>query len=163
MTLYDLTGKYKVLQDMAMDPDVDKQVLEDTMEALDGEFEVKADNYAKIITCIDSNINGAEKEIARLTARVKMLKGNRETLKTNLEFNMREIGKTKFKTDLFSFSIQKNGGLQPLVIDDPEKIPEEYLVPQPPVPDNSAIREYLAEHVAEWAHLAPRGEKLRIR
>lgn len=163
MVLYELTEKYKILEEMIYDPEVDEQVLKDTMDAVWGEIEIKADSYAKIIAGIDAYIKGAENEVARLTARAKTMKERREALKANLEFCMRETGKTKFRTELFSFNIQKNGGLQPLVIDEPEKIPEEYLIPQPAVPNNTAIRQFLSEHVAEWAHLAPRGESLRIR
>ena len=77
---------------------------------------------------------------------------------------MRQIGKTKFKTALFSFNIQKNGGVEPLVIDGAiDDIPGRYLIPQPPIPDNEAIRALLAEKQVEWAHLEPRGESLRIR
>ena len=65
---------------------------------------------------------------------------------------------------LFSFNIQKNGGLQPLVIDGLlEDIPGRFLIPQPPVPNNEAIRALLENKAVEWAHLEPRGESLRIR
>ena len=100
----------------------------------------------------------------RLFARRKALENRRKRLMENLEANMREIGRTKFKTALFSFNIQKNGGLQPLVIDwAVEDIPGRYLIPQPPVPDNVKIRKLLEEKSVEWAHLEPRGESLRIR
>ena len=36
-----------------------------------------------------------------------------------------------------------------------------YLVPQPPVPNNEAIRKLLDEKQVDWAHLEPRGESLR--
>ena len=96
--------------------------------------------------------------------RRKSLENRSELLKNNLEANMRYIGKTKFRTALFSFNIQKNGGLQPLVIDGLiEDIPGKYLIAQEPVPDNKAIRELLKDKQVEWAHLEPQGESLRIR
>lgn len=96
--------------------------------------------------------------------RRKGLEDRQKWLKDNLEANMREIGKTKFKTALFSFNIQKNGGLQPLVIDGViDDIPGRFLIPQDPVPNNEAIRSLLAEKQVDWAHLEPRGESLRIR
>lgn len=96
--------------------------------------------------------------------RRKGLEDRQKWLKDNLEANMREIGKTKFKTALFSFNIQKNGGLQPLIIDGAiDDIPGRFLIPQDPVPNNEAIRSLLAEKQVDWAHLEPRGESLRIR
>lgn len=164
MRLYELTEQYKALEDMAYDPEVDEQVLKDTMEGLWGEIEEKADGYAKIISGMKYDIEALKAEEERLNARRKALESRVKCLKDNLEFNMREMGKTKFKTDLFSFNIQKNGGLQPLVIDGClDDIPGRFLIPQPPVPNNEAIRSLLAEKQVEWAHLEPRGESLRIR
>ena len=113
---------------------------------------------------MQGDIEALKAEENRLVARRKALENRQQALKSNLEANMREIGKTKFKTALFSFNIQKNGGLQPLVIDGLlEDIPGKYLVPQSPVPNNEAIRKLLDEKQVDWAHLEPRGESLRIR
>ena len=164
MNLYELTEQYLTLQEMAYDPEVDEQVFQDTMEGLWGEIEDKADGYARIITGMKADIESLRNEELRLAARRKSLELRSQQLKDNLEANMREMGKTKFKTALFSFNIQKNGGLQPLVIDGLiEDIPGRFLIPQPPVPNNEAIRSLLAEKQVEWAHLEPRGESLRIR
>lgn len=163
-TLYELTEQFQALQDMAYDPEVDEQTLKDTMEGLWGEIEDKADGYAKIIFGINADIEKLQEEERRLKARRQSLENRAKWLKDNLESNMREMGKTKFKTALFSFNIQKNGGLEPLVItgliDD---IPGKYLIPQPPKPDSEKIRALLAEKQVDWAHLEPRGESLRIR
>lgn len=162
--LHELTEQYQILQELAYDPEVDEQVLKDTMEGIWGEIEEKADGYAKIILGMKSDIEELRKEEERLAARRKHLESRSKYLKDSLEFNMREIGKTKFKTALFSFNIQKNGGLQPLVIDGLiEDIPGRFLIPQDPVPNNEAIRKLLAEKQVDWAHLEPRGESLRIR
>lgn len=164
MRLYELTEQYQALQDMAYDPEVDEQTLRDTMEAIWGEIEEKADGYAKIIMGMKSDIEILREEERRLTDRRRNLEARQKWLKDNLEANMREIGKTKFKTALFSFNIQKNGGLEPLVIDGLiEDIPGRFLIPQDPVPNNEAIRKLLAEKQVDWAHLEPRGESLRIR
>lgn len=164
MKLYELTEQYKDLQDMAYDPDVDERTLRDTMEAVWGEIEEKADGYAKIILGMKSDIEALKEEEDRLSARRKRLEDRSKWLKENLMANMQEIGKTKFKTTLFSFSIQKNGGKEPLVIDgNIDDIPGKFLVPQPPVVNGDAIRELLAEKQVDWAHLEPRGVHLGIR
>ena len=92
-----------------------------------------------------------------LENRSKWLK---DTLQANLEF----IGKTKFKTELFSFSVSSNGGKQPLVItDNLGEIPGKYLIPQDPVVDKDAVRELLKDKEVEWAKLEPYGKHLNIR
>ena len=81
-------------------------------------------------------------------------------MKEALQNAMFITGKTKFKTDLFSFNIQKNPPR--LVIDRPEEIPEEYLIPQEPKIDTSAIKEALKRQELPFAHLE-QSESLRIR
>ncbi len=163
-SLYELTESYQILMDMVYDPEVDEQTVRDTMEGLWGEIEDKADGYAKILAEMRADMEILRQEELRLNARRKELETRSQWLKDNLEANMRAIGKTKFKTALFSFAIQKNGGLQPLVIDGLiEDIPGRFLIQQAPVPNNEAIRRLLAEKQVDWAHLEPRGESLRIR
>ena len=164
MKLYELTEEYQALQEMVYDPEVDEQTLKDTMEAVWGEIEEKADGYAKIIFGIKADVEKLQAEERRLNARRQRLENRAKWLKDNLEANMREVGKTKFKTALFSFNIQKNGGVEPLVITGAlEDIPGKYLIQQPPVVNNEAVRRLLAERPVDWAHLEPRGESLRIR
>ena len=163
-SLYELTEQYAAVRDMLFDEDVDEQVINDTLESIEGAIEVKADNYAKIIRTMDASIKALKDEEQRLSGRRKALEERQKWLKDTLEANMRYTGKMKFKTPLFSFSIQKNGGLEPLVITgELEDIPGRYLIQQPPIPDNMKIRKLLEEQPVEWAHLEPRGESLRIR
>jgi hypothetical protein len=81
-------------------------------------------------------------------------------MKEALQNAMFITGKTKFKTDLFNFNIQKNPPR--LVIDKPEEVPEEYLIPQEPKIDTKAIKEILKEHKLPFARLE-QSESLRIR
>ena len=82
-------------------------------------------------------------------------------LKSNLFNCMKITGKTKFTTNLFSFSIAKNGGKQALTIDG--DVPEEYtktIVEN----DTFKIRQALENgKKLSFAHLEPKGESLRIR
>lgn len=163
--LYELTDAYETVINMLYDDEIDEQVVIDTLEGIEGEFEAKADNYAKLLKNINSDIKAIKEEEERLYARRKTLENRATRLKDTLEANMKVIGKTKFKTELFSFNIQKNGGKQPLVIDvlDVNDIPKEYLIPQDPIPNNELIRAMLEIKNLPWAHLEPRGESLRIR
>ena len=106
MKLYELTEQFLALQELVYDPEVDDQTLQDTMDGLWGEIEEKADGYAKIITGMKADIEALKAEENRLAARRKALENRQQALKNNLEANMREMGKTKFKTALFSFNIQ---------------------------------------------------------
>ena len=109
-SLYELTEQYAAVRDMLFDEDVDEQVINDTLESIEGAIEVKADNYAKIIREMNATAAVIKQEEVRLAARRKSLENRSAALKDRLEENMRFIDKKKFKTDLFSFNIQTNGG-----------------------------------------------------
>lgn len=159
-TLYELTGQYRELLEMAESEELDKQLLEDTFAALEGEIEIKADGYAKVIRELEGKAELLKSEIDRLSNRKSAIENNIKAMKETLQNAMYITGKTKFKTNLFSFNIQKNP--PKLVIDKPEEVPAEFLIPQEPKIDNKAIKEILATTELPFAHLE-QSESLRIR
>lgn len=96
-----------------------------------------------------------------MTARKKSLENNAAAIKDRIFDAMKTTGKEKFKTTLFSFSIGKNP--VKLVIDDGEKIPRKYLIPQPAKVDNAKLKEDLkAGKKCKYAHLE-QTERLTIK
>ena len=164
MKLYEITEQYMQLLDFAEDPDIDPQVLADTMESIEGEFEDKADGYAKVLLALDADAEAIKSEIDRLQGRKKALENNSKRIKENLQRAMILCDKRKFKTTLFSFNIQKNA--PSVVIDETDifKIPQEYIVFKDPEVNKTAIRDALKAGVdlEGIAHLQ-QGESLRIR
>jgi hypothetical protein len=149
---------------MLTDEEIDKQLILDTLESVDGEFEIKAENYAKIIKNLESEIAAIKEEEARLAARRRSRENNIQLLKNNLEASMKKTGKTKFKTSLFNFSIAKNGGKAPLKIDVPvDLIPLEYFRRTERELNNELIRNDLDAGKIDFAHYEDRGESLRIK
>lgn len=164
MRLYELAEQWDDVYNMLEDGETDEQVIFDTLESIEGEIEDKADNYAKIIRNLQASVDVLKAEEERLYQRRKSIENHIQRLKDNLQANLEFIGKTKFKTDLFSFSVAKNGGKQPLSItDNLDEIPGKYLIPQPPKVNNDAVRELLKEKTVDWAHLEPYGRHLNIR
>lgn len=105
--LYKMTGDLLHLMNYLYDEDVDEDQLIKACEEIELEIEDKADGYAKIIKDMDGAINKLDAEEKRLKNRKAALKNRQAFLKKNLESSMKAIGKTEFKTDLFSFNIQK--------------------------------------------------------
>lgn len=160
-TLYELTDQMQQLLEMGTDPSIDEQTFLDTFEALEGEIEDKADGYAKVIAELNGMTETIDKEIDRLKTKKQTIANNIDRMKRNLASSMVITGKRKFKTDLFSFAIQKNP--PSLVIDDPKKVPQMFLVPQDPKIDTASIKEKLkAGEELDFAHLT-QTESLRIR
>lgn len=159
--LYELKENWKKISNMLYEEEIDEQCILDTLESIEGEIEDKADSYAIIIKELSADAEACKQEKLRLEARQKSFENRAKILKTKLEETMRETGKTDFKTSLFNFKIQKNGGLEPLwTTEDLRLIPWDFLKKEP---DNTKIRELLQTQQVSWAKLEERGESLRIR
>lgn len=144
MNIYELTDKYKVLE-MAVRINPDNEELKVEYEKITDDVETKAENYAKIIKNLEAEQKALMDESKRLSDRAGVIKNNIKSLKDNLMWSMEQTNKTKFKTDLFAFSISKNGGLAPLEVSvGVDELPEE-LRKVTVEPDTTAIRKYIEE------------------
>ncbi len=161
-TLYEITGDYlRLLEMLEEEENIDPQAFKDTLEGIEGEFEIKADGYARVLKELNAEADKYNAEIQHMAARRDSINNRGKMLKQHLYDSMKATGKLKFKTDLFSFGIQKNGGVQPMEIVPDVTIPDEYCRKEP---DNAKIREAL-KNGAElpFAVLKERGEHLSIR
>lgn len=162
-TIYELTDDFLRLLEMAEDPETDPQAFTDTLEGLEYEIEVKAENYAKVIKQLDSDAAGLDAEIKRLQAKKSAIANSQDRMKKTLEGAMIATGKVKFKTDLFSFNIQKNPPSVELDEEHLELIPIEYLIPQDPKPDKKRMLAELKEGKELGFARLKQTESLRIR
>ena len=162
MTLYDISEQFMQLLEMAEDPDVDPEVLEATMEGLQGDFEDKADGYATVIASIKGDAAMLKEEIDRLTNRKRTMENNVKRMLQALENSMRLIGLQKFKTTRFSYNIQKNPASVVLDVD-PSALPADYLIPQEPKVDKAKIKEDLKAGIDIGVAHLENTESLRIR
>ena len=160
-TLYSLTNDWLELLTLLEDG-ADEDVINDTLEGLDYEIEVKAEGYAKLIRQLESDAAGLKSEIQRMSDRKKALENNVKRLKDNLQKAMEITGKEKFKTDLFSFGIQNNPPSFRMDAASVYDIPDEFLIYKEPEIDTVKAKKFLKENKAEWGHLE-QGRSLRIR
>lgn len=162
--IYEIASDWFRVQEMMEDPEIDPQTLADTFEAIDGELEIKAENYAKVMKNLEGDIAAIKAEIDRLTSKKKTIENNIKNMKATLQNVMEVTGKTKFKTELFSFGIQKNA--PSVVIDEQyiENIPERFLKYSDPAINKTAIKEAIqnGENLEGLAHLESKNS-LRIR
>ena len=161
-TLYELGQEWERVYEMLLDPEIPEEAVFDTIESIEGVMDIKADSYAKIIKNMDGDVETIGAEIKRLQARKKAIENGQKRMKDALENMMRSTGRLKFKTALFSFGIQKNGGKLPLVFTKDQPVPAEWL--KPGDPDDEKIRKHLeAGNQLDFATIGERGESLRIR
>ena len=159
-SLYVIAEQFRQVAEMienAAETGEDLEVLNDTLEAIGGEFEVKAENIAFIIK--NNDLKKAEfaarravfeKEAETIKSKETALENANERLKKYLCDGMIAVGKQKFKTDNFSFWTKAS---TPKVVVT-GVVPMDYLKVPEPQPDKTAIGKALKEGQSfEWAHL----------
>lgn len=146
--------------EMAEDID-DEQAFNDTLEGIVGEFNEKADGYAKVIAQLKADAESVGTEIKRLQERKEKLLGNADRIKKHLLDAMVATNNTKFSTTLFNFSVHNNP--PKVVIDDEALIPTEYKkVKTIEEVDKTALKEFLKSNSCLYAHLE-QGQSLTIK
>lgn len=160
MNLYEITAVYQRLQNEIENG----EDYEGILAVIDDELEAKADGYARVIRNMEAQVEAFKTEEKRIAEKRRMLEAGIEKLKKNLFDSMKKTKKEKFKTELFSFSIQKNGGADPVIVDvDTSDLPDD-LVQITEKPDLKAIAAYIKETGdITYAHFGERGESLRIK
>lgn len=168
MRLYEITGEMLALQELLENPLDDEDVLKDTLEAVQGEYEFKLESYCKVIKNLEADIVGIKAEVDRLSGKRKVLENNIDRLKKAMFDSMKATNTPKVKGQLFTVAIQKNGGVIPINYDKNDKnitanLPDQ-LVNIVETPNLEAIRELLeAGKVVDGFTLGERGESIRIK
>ena len=157
MNLYELSIAFQEVQNMDLDP----EVMKDTLDSIGGTFENKAENMAKLIRNLESDRLAYKEEEDRLKTKRQAVENKLEWLKTYLKDCMKLTGKTKFKSGVFKFSIQKN----PVSVNITNKkiLPEDYLIPQPPKVNNTTLKKALKDGIEVPGAELKLTEGLRIR
>lgn len=160
--LYELTSDLLVLQEMLED-NIDDQCLLDTLEGVQGEYEIKLESYCKVIKNLEADMDALKSEAKRLTDKRKVLENNVERLKKAMYDSMKATNTDKVKGQLFTVAIQRNGGKLPVIVDvETSELPDE-LVKITESPDLEAIAKLLEQGESPLAHFGERGESLRIK
>lgn len=155
-TLYELKEMYLNLMDL----DLEGEELGKALENIDDEIEAKAENYAGLIKNLEAEAEAYKKEIERMSKIKKSLESRASLLKSNLEQAMIELDKKKFKTNLFSFNIQRNApGIKIL---DEDKIPKEFIEYEKRIKKND-LKKAIKEGLETDAAILVESESLRIR
>ena len=157
MNLYELSLAFQEVQNMELDP----EVMKDTLDSIEDAIENKAENIAKLVRNLESDVSAYKEEEDRLKTKRQATENKVKWLKTYLEDNMKLTGKTKFKSGMFNFSIQKNP--VSVNITNENILPEDYLIPQPPKVDKTSLKEALKNGIEVPGVELKQTEGLRIR
>lgn len=137
MNLYEITGEVLQLQEMLVN-DPENEYVQDTLEALEGELNIKSEAYCKVIKNMEGNLESIKSEIDRLSKKKKNLENSVSRLKQALFNAMQVTGTDKIKGDLFTLRIQNNALSLPKDLDI-NRVPIQYLKEQPPIIDRKEL------------------------
>lgn len=159
-TLFEIVDDYQNLYELATDPDTDPEVFNDTLEAIKGTLEVKSSGYVNVIKQLEMEAKQADEVSEMFKAKAEVRKNNIKRMKEMLKSALEATNQESLTAGAYTIKLQKNGGVQPLVIDGnvPQNMTKVIVEP-----DNAKIREYLKDHSCEWAHLEERGKHIVIK
>ena len=160
-TLMKLSSDMKAVYEM-LETETDKQLINDTLEALEGDFSYKLEGCACVYDRIKAECESAQKKANAWNDISKTLENNMIRLNDYMKMCMENAGIKEIETNMHRFKIVKNGGKLPLKIDG--GVPENFIKTEvKQSPDNDKIREALDNGEAlTFAHYGDRGTHLKI-
>ena len=142
--LYELTEEISALQDLITDGECTQEQIADTLDALNGEFEEKCINVAKVIKGIECDVAAIKQERTRLAEREKTISGRIDSLKQYLKSHMEQNDIKKIEWPMFTISIR--AGSPVVNVTDESLIPDEFMKVETKVnPDKVSIKKAYKE------------------
>lgn len=145
-SLYDLTGDYakfaEYMEQVELEPEM-QEALEDALNNLGEDIEIKLENYANIIKNFESDIAGLKAEEERLAKKRKAMENSIKNMKQRMTEAMIRTGKVDIKGELFKFKVQANPPAVVMDVNYIEDVPEKHLIAQDPKIDKKKLAEDL--------------------
>jgi hypothetical protein len=124
LTLYQITDRYQEALLLLSDPELPPEVVNDTLDAIEGEFENKALAVAAFIGNLELEAAAVHEVEDRMTKRRKALEGRAESLRGYLHFHMERLELKQLKSAELTVKIKRNPPR--VVIDNETLLPDEY-------------------------------------
>lgn len=169
MKLYEITDQYATVLDMLESGDPEVQgAAQDTLEAIQGEFDDKVDSIACLIKELKAEAEAIKAEKDRLAKREKTKKSEIEWLTGYILAQMEAVGKDKLETARNVVSVRKSA---PAVkIPDEEKFllwavfdHEQFVRQKGPEIDRAAVKEALKRGVEVPGAYLEQGRSVTIK
>ena len=161
--LFNVVGQYREVYEMLTDPEVDEQVVNDTLEGLMGEIEVHAAGLIPVLDRIDMEIETCKKHKDEWAAAEKIRKNRKARLTDLIKNAMVSIGKNEIQAGDVTFKLQNAGGKLPLIVDENATVPERFtkiIIEN----DNELIRKALDDgEDLDFARFGERSKVLKIK
>ena len=108
MTLYGIKETYAQLLECIENDEIPEEAIQDTLEAVEGEFTEKVDNIACLIKNLKAESEAIKQEYKNLMARNRAKENRIEALTNYLTESLQSVGKTKLETARNKLSFRKS-------------------------------------------------------
>jgi len=161
--LRDITSDLREVQEMAENGEVIDKAIADTLDAIGGEFQQKAENIGHVLIENDATKKMYKDEIARLQDRLKVLENGDKRLREYILGNMELAGIKTIKGDFVTLTAAQ--GREIVIIDNEDEVPDEFVdVVTVTKPLKRKIQQKIASgEPVPGAHLERTATSLRIR
>lgn len=125
-TLNEIDGMIYNIQQLIQDGADQEQIqaLLDAKDMLEMERGAKLEGYAMVVKNLESDVNGIDSEIKRLTERKRFMQNNITNMKQRMAETLQSVEGNRLKTDKFTFSFRKSTSVQ---IEDETLIPPQFF------------------------------------
>lgn len=131
MNLFELTSEFKQTVSRLEEMDLDHEVFQDTMDALQAPIEEKVENIVKYMKSLEALADAKKREAKRLSDSASADLKKVEWFKNYMADNLNKAGIKKLQAGVFALSFRK--GSEVVEVDE-NKLPLDYYVPQEPKP-----------------------------
>lgn len=139
--LFVLANEYRAAAAQLADLDLDDDTINDTLESLSGDLEVKAVNVAMFARNLEATAAAIKEAEAGMAARRKAIEKRAESLRSHLQDCMEATGIKKIESPHLCLTLKANP--PSVVVLNAEQVPAEYMRQKPPPapePDKTAIK-----------------------
>ena len=171
-TLYNITADLIALEEMVVEAYEERGGLSSkeeaeialTIEQIRSGSKEKLEDYAKVLLNMKASQEAIKFEANRLRKKAVVLENAQDKLKSAVKYYMETANLRKIEAGAFTFTICKNGGKLPLLINClPEALPEKYQVKTISA-NNELIRaDLIDDKTIDGAKLGERGTNIRVR
>lgn len=166
MNLYALSTQYQQAFLALADSDFDEQTIADTLEGMEGELTVKAQNVLAYALNLDAEVAALKEVESRIAKRRKAKEAQAEYMREYLKQNMARAGITEIRAIDNSFVAKLHIGRDSaVVIDDASRVPADYMreIPAKMEPDKALIKRAISDGATvRGAHIEKR-DRLEIK
>ena len=169
LTLFEITDDYlaalQTLESLAESGQLSPEVVEDTIEGLSGDLEVKAKNVIGYAKSLEAEADAIADAIHGMSMRMVGLQHKAQWMRGYVQSAMERTGITEIKSPYFVIKLKDNPGK--VIVDCEAGLPESCwrVVPETREPDKKAIKAKLEagdKTVSAAAHIE-KGKRLEVK